>query len=301
MKKTITVLLFSILTLVGCGNNDENAMEGLQVGQGQISSDFTTNSSEEFPHTKPIQVQHAKYEFAVQDSVQLSRDEIAKLLPGDVTKHLPQNVQHLTPEDIARLIPKGTTQLTPEQISERLNTGTNGTRQEASPAPKQQTEQSAPTPAPSQQPKTEQAQEPAVEKEQTPAKPTQSGDISEIEQQVIELTNAERRNNGLADLQADTALSNVAREKSNDMQTNNYFSHTSPTYGSPFDMIRDFDVSYNSAGENIAQGQRSAEEVVQAWMDSEGHRANIMNGDFTHIGVGYIEEGHYWTQMFIGR
>lgn len=296
MKKTITVLLFSILTLVGCGNNDENAMDGLQVGQGQISSDFTTNSSKEFPHTKPIQVQHAKYEFAVQDSVQLSRDEIAKLLPGDVTKHLPQNVQHLTPEDIARLIPKGTTQLTPEQISERLYTGTNGPRQEASPAPKQQTEQPAPAPT-AQQPKTEQA----VEKDQTPAKATQSGDISEIEQQVIELTNVERRNNGLADLQADTALSNVAREKSNDMQTNNYFSHTSPTYGSPFDMIRDFDVSYNSAGENIAQGQRSAEEVVQAWMDSEGHRANIMNGDFTHIGVGYIEEGHYWTQMFIGR
>jgi uncharacterized protein YkwD len=85
------------------------------------------------------------------------------------------------------------------------------------------------------------------------------------------------------------------------MQENNYFSHTSPTYGSPFDMIRDFDISYNSAGENIAQGQRSPEEVVQAWMNSEGHRANIMNGDYTHIGVGYNESGNYWTQMFISK
>jgi uncharacterized protein YkwD len=60
-------------------------------------------------------------------------------------------------------------------------------------------------------------------------------------------------------------------------------------------------VSYSAAGENIAMGQRSAEEVVQAWMDSEGHRANILNGTFTHIGVGYIENGNYWTQMFISR
>ncbi|QFT89152.1 Cysteine-rich secretory protein family protein [Bacillus sp. THAF10] len=125
--------------------------------------------------------------------------------------------------------------------------------------------------------------------------------ISETEMKVIELTNAERRKNGLSDLKADASLSNVARDKSKDMQQNNYFSHTSPNHGSPFDMMRDYGISYRTAGENIAMGQRSPEEVVQAWMNSEGHRKNILNGQFTHIGVGYVEEGNYWTQMFIGK
>jgi uncharacterized YkwD family protein len=131
--------------------------------------------------------------------------------------------------------------------------------------------------------------------------PEQPEGISDVEARVIELTNAERRRNGMSDLQVDSPLGLVAQEKSSDMRKNNYFSHTSPIYGSPFDMIRDFGVSYSAAGENIAKGQRSAEQVVQAWMDSEGHRANILNGTFTHIGVGYIENGNYWTQMFISR
>ena len=120
-------------------------------------------------------------------------------------------------------------------------------------------------------------------------------------QQVIDLTNAQRKQNGLPALQADTQLSNVAQTKSDDMRKNGYFSHTSPTYGSPFDMMRDFGVSYRTAGENIAQGQRSAQEVVNAWMNSEGHRKNILSKDFTHIGVGYDSSGHHWTQMFIGK
>jgi uncharacterized YkwD family protein len=125
--------------------------------------------------------------------------------------------------------------------------------------------------------------------------------ISDMESKVIELTNAERTKNGLAALKADNSLSGVAQEKSDDMQAKNYFSHTSPTYGSPFDMMRDFGVEYSSAGENIAMGQRSAEEVVDAWMKSEGHRKNILSSNFTHIGVGHTGEGNYWTQMFIGK
>ena len=85
------------------------------------------------------------------------------------------------------------------------------------------------------------------------------------------------------------------------MQQNNYFSHASPTYGSPFDMMRDQGVSYRSAGENIAKGQRTPQEVVQAWMNSEGHRRNILSSDYTHIGVGYDPNGHHWTQMFIEK
>ncbi|PGT97690.1 MULTISPECIES: CAP domain-containing protein [Bacillus cereus group] len=125
--------------------------------------------------------------------------------------------------------------------------------------------------------------------------------LSEFEQRVVELTNAERTKQGLPALKIDTELSKVARIKSEDMQKNNYFDHNSPTYGSPFDMMKKFGISYTSAGENIAQGQRTPEEVVQAWMNSAGHRANILNSGFTHIGVGYVENGNYWTQQFITK
>lgn len=96
-------------------------------------------------------------------------------------------------------------------------------------------------------------------------------------------------------------LSRVARYKSQDMKDNRYFSHTSPVYGSPFQMMKDFGITYRSAGENIARGQRSPQAVVNAWMNSSGHRANILNASFTQIGVGYVADGNYWTQMFIGK
>ncbi|KMP99639.1 CAP domain-containing protein [Bacillus cereus] len=144
-------------------------------------------------------------------------------------------------------------------------------------------------------------QKPAEQKpaEQKPAEEAKS--LSEFEQRVVELTNAERAKQGLSALKIDTELSKVARIKSEDMQKNNYFDHNSPTYGSPFDMMKKFGISYTSAGENIAQGQRTPEEVVQAWMNSAGHRANILNNGFTHIGVGYVESGNYWTQQFITK
>ena len=84
------------------------------------------------------------------------------------------------------------------------------------------------------------------------------------------------------------------------MQTKGYFSHTSPTYGSPFEMMKKFGITYRYAGENIAYGQRTPQQVVDAWMNSSGHRANILNANFTQIGMGYVATGNYWTQMFIG-
>jgi uncharacterized YkwD family protein/spore coat assembly protein SafA len=128
--------------------------------------------------------------------------------------------------------------------------------------------------------------------------------VKSIENQVIQLTNQQRAKNGLPALKADWELSRVARYKSVDMRDKNYFSHTSPTYGSPFTMMKNFGVSYRTAAENIAAGQRTPQEVVNAWMNSPGHRANILKSDITHIGVGYAEGGskrHYWTQMFIGK
>jgi uncharacterized YkwD family protein len=144
-------------------------------------------------------------------------------------------------------------------------------------------------------------QQPASSTEPTEPAQTTTSSLSAYEQKVVELTNQERSKYGLAALKADTALSKVAREKSLDMSNNGYFSHTSPTYGSPFDMMKQFGISYQYAGENIAMGQRSPEEVVQAWMNSEGHRKNILNGNYNYIGVGYVESGNYWTQMFIGK
>lgn len=128
--------------------------------------------------------------------------------------------------------------------------------------------------------------------------------VKSIESQVIQLTNQERAKNGLKALTQDWELSRVARYKSVDMRDKNYFSHTSPTYGSPFTMMQNFGISYRAAAENIAAGQTTAQEVVQAWMNSPGHRANILNGNYTYIGVGYAKGGtqrHYWTQMFITK
>ena len=117
---------------------------------------------------------------------------------------------------------------------------------------------------------------------------------------VLALVNRERSAAGLAPLTLDTDLCRVATVKAEDMQKNNYFSHTSPTYGSPFDMMKRYGISYRSAGENIAMGYRTADSVMEGWMNSDGHRANILNPSFTKLGVGYCAEGNYWVQMFIG-
>ncbi len=120
-------------------------------------------------------------------------------------------------------------------------------------------------------------------------------------QQVLNLVNAERAKNNLSPLTLSSSVSKVAQIKAEDMKNNNYFSHTSPTYGSPFEMLKQFGVSYKTAGENIAKGQKTPEAVVNAWMNSAGHRANILNKNYTQLGVGYTGgSSPYWVQMFIG-
>ena len=171
-----------------------------------------------------------------------------------------------------------------------------------------QVEQPKPEQPKVEQPKEEKPQaNPVPQQPVTPEQPKeepkteQVSQLSEFEQQVVELTNVERAKAGLAPLKADAELSRVAREKSRDMAGSGYFDHNSPTYGSPFDMMRAYGISYRTAGENIAKGQRTPAEVVNAWMNSQGHRENIMNPNFTHIGVGFVENGNHWTQMFIGK
>ncbi|MDO4618402.1 MAG: CAP domain-containing protein, partial [Clostridia bacterium] len=119
------------------------------------------------------------------------------------------------------------------------------------------------------------------------------------EKEVIRLVNEIRAEYGLNELTYDWELARVARYKSQDMKDNNYFSHTSPIYGSPFQMMKSFGITYKAAAENIAKGQKTPEAVVNAWMSSSGHRANILNSSYTKIGVGYVESGNIWTQMFI--
>jgi uncharacterized YkwD family protein len=191
-----------------------------------------------------------------------------------------------------------------EQSAEKLKKEEQVTQ---APAPEKEEPAAQPAPEKEQEQTQQQVQErpntneQPRQQEQNQEQTQQNSALSQFEQQVVELTNQERANNGLQPLQIDESLSDVAREKSRDMAGNGYFDHNSPSYGSPFDMMKSFGISYSTAGENIAKGQRSPQEVVQAWMDSPGHRANILNGNFTHIGVGHVEQGNHWTQMFIGK
>jgi uncharacterized YkwD family protein len=143
------------------------------------------------------------------------------------------------------------------------------------------------------------AEERAATTETAETAETSAPAASNYEQKVAELVNIERQKNGLAPLTLDSTISDVARMKSKDMSDNNYFAHQSPTYGSAGDMLTKFGVKWSAWGENIAAGQRTPEEVVNAWMNSEGHRANILSPNFSKIGVGYVNNGRpNWTQMF---
>ncbi|WP_445669123.1 CAP domain-containing protein [Niallia sp. FSL W8-0635] len=237
-----------LLALAGCNNNDREAMDwdsNHRYNEDTISSLTTNVSSKKYPHTQPIKVQDAKYEF---------RTIVGTYEPNAANRQ----IQKATPRQ----------QATPKQAT-----------------PKQQTNQGA-QPAPQTTPSTN------ADNKKEP---------SNFIESVIDLTNAERKKQGLPALQAYPELNNVADMKAKDMNDKGYFSHTSPTYGSPFDMMRDFGITYQSAGENIAQGQRTPEEVVEAWMNSEGHRANILNDKYTHIGVGFDEGGYEWVQMFVKK
>ena len=130
--------------------------------------------------------------------------------------------------------------------------------------------------------------------------PTLDATVSSYEAEVVRLVNQHRASNGLPALKSNWELSRVARYKSQDMADRGYFSHNSPTYGTPFQMLTAFGLSYRTAGENIAYGQRTPKQVVDGWMNSPGHRANILNPSYTQLGVGYVSGGNYWTQLFIG-
>ena len=130
-----------------------------------------------------------------------------------------------------------------------------------------------------------------------------SSNMNSDEKEVFNLINQQRTNNGLSALKEDNEVQRVARIKAEDMVTNNYFSHTSPTYGSPFDMLKSFKKSYKTAGENIAANSSNSG-AVNAWMNSSGHKANILNSSFNYTGIGVVNSSKYgkiFVQMFIGK
>lgn len=161
---------------------------------------------------------------------------------------------------------------------------------------KQPEKQPAPAPAPQQQ-QPEQQQQP-----QQQANEQANNGLTAEEQQMLNLVNAERQKAGLQPLVANLELTKVARVKAQDMITNNYFSHQSPTYGSPFDMMRQFGISYQTAGENLA-GNQTVERAHTALMNSDGHRANILSQNYKEVGIGIVAGGQYgkmFVQLFKG-
>ncbi|MDR0293752.1 MAG: CAP domain-containing protein [Oscillospiraceae bacterium] len=130
----------------------------------------------------------------------------------------------------------------------------------------------------------------------------EASSLKSFEEEVARLVNIERANRGLPALKLNWELSRVARYKSQDMIDKKYFSHDSPTYGTPFKMIESFGIKFSAASENIAYGQKTAAAVMKDWMNSPGHRSNILAANVTQVGVGAAKAGNgtlYWTQMFI--
>lgn len=130
-----------------------------------------------------------------------------------------------------------------------------------------------------------------------------SNNMNQDEQEIFNLINKQRTNNGLTPLKIDEEVQKVARIKAEDMVTNNYFSHQSPTYGSPFDMLKSFKIPYKSAGENIAANSSNTG-AVNAWMNSSGHRANILSSNYNYTGIGVVSSPRYgkiYVQQFIGK
>ncbi|MCX5243100.1 CAP domain-containing protein [Streptomyces prunicolor] len=133
------------------------------------------------------------------------------------------------------------------------------------------------------------------------ARPLTAGNLARTADRVVESTNAERARAGLRALAVDPLLGAAAQAHSTDMVARAFYSHTSPDGSQPWDRAAAAGARRRTIGENIACGQRTATEVVEGWMNSPGHRANILKPDFTHIGIGFAgggQMGTYWTQLF---
>ncbi|MEQ6377353.1 CAP domain-containing protein [Bacillaceae bacterium S4-13-56] len=270
MKKINVAWFCFLLLLTSCNvNENDQGQNELNNEKDNISSLRTDLDSKNYPHTQPVKIQDAKYEFRTINGKGQNNIQSPNFQMNQNQTQQRQDYSRLQNTNNIQAKQKNQQQ-TQEQITKKQNNQNQNVDQGKTQENKNQTTQD-------------------------------NKANNNFVQSVIELTNVERQKQGLPVLEGYTELSNVAQEKAQDMNQKGYFSHTSPTYGSPFDMIRDFGINYQSAGENIAKGQKSPEEVVNAWMNSEGHRANILDNKFTHIGVGFDPGGNQWVQMFIKK
>lgn len=132
---------------------------------------------------------------------------------------------------------------------------------------------------------------------------TDSDTLPNTTQTALELINTARKNNGLPELKIDSLLDSTAKAKAKDMVDNSYFSHNSPTYGSPFKMMQEAGITYKTAGENIA-GNQSVQKAVESWLESETHKQNILSNAYNYIGIGLEKSdtyGYVIVVMFIGK
>ena len=294
MKKSVftfcTVLLLATQAPVA---NAEEVSEKSKVNYFQSVSEYRLKvNTSWFKIQWPVKKVVVEQQAAPKETKEVVKQTAPKEVTKETTHTAPKETTQETKQEAPKETAQEVTQATPKETAQEVTQATpKETAQEVTQTAPKETAQETTQPAP-----TESVTNVEPAKQQVT---TTDSEIDVIEKQVVELTNKERAKYGLPALEIDKPLMAAAREKSQDMQVNNYFSHTSPTYGSPFDRLKALGISYKSAGENIAKGQTSAAQVVEAWMNSEGHRANILNKDFTHIGVGYVKDGNIWTQQFI--
>lgn len=158
----------------------------------------------------------------------------------------------------------------------------------------------APTVKPTAAPTVKPTAAPTVKPTTAPA----ASSLSAMEDEVLRLVNEERAKVGAAPLKRASDLDALARAHSQDMINRHFFDHNNPDGQSPFDRMRAAGISYRAAAENIAYGQRNAQAVMDAWMNSSGHRKNILNATYTEIGIGAVKNSGgtiYWTQEFVKR
>ena len=126
--------------------------------------------------------------------------------------------------------------------------------------------------------------------------------LTSSEEELLSLINEERKKNNLPNFQINEELQNVARLKAEDLVQNNYFSHVSPTYGTPFEMLKANSIKYKTASENIA-GNSSLSGAIESWLSSESHRKNILSNDYNYTGIAVVDSiayGKIIVELFVG-
>ncbi len=278
MKKTLLftgILTLVMSTCVFAGNNSNLYINGTCRQYNNCSGGIIVNG-------KYIEVDTTDLKTKINEFIQKCKEEAI------------QNSKWLTTEATTKPTEKPTQATTKATVTEKPTEAT--TKTPVTEKPTKATTKAPVTEKPTQ------ATTKAPVTEKTTEVTTNAPNVNNsMAQQVLNLVNNARAQNGLSVLKLNNNLSAVAQKKAEDMKKNNYFSHTSPTYGSPFNMMKNAGISYKTAGENIAYGQKTAQAVFNDWMNSPGHRQNILGKSYKEMGLGVTSGGRmYWSQMFIG-